>query len=155
MPMTPHQRHMAAVKAAATRRRNLQHLHNAAAGHATPPPPPPPPPATPPANPWNAPPPPPPPTPAQPAAQPANGNNIWGRPKPTVENARAEVLVALENLYAIQCQATGITDDKRNAFEKYQKALTRALAPSTDILLRNEAETALRVAAMHLVKLTF
>jgi len=152
--MTPLQRHQAAVKAAATRRANLRaaRMGGTAAPPPRPPFTPPPPPAS---NPWNAP-PATPPTPPPAAAPPRNtAGGLWGRPQPTVDDARADVLVALENLYALQCKATGIDDEKRNAFDKYKKALTRALAISPDPLMRNEAETALRVAAMHLVKLTF
>lgn len=142
-------RHMAAVKAMATRSGKPRPTATAPpprTGPAWQPPPPPP------NNPWNAAPPPPPPPPA---AQPASTWTPGQGALPTVEDAKAEVLVALENLYVLQCKATGITDEKRNAFDKYQKALTRALAPSPDPLMANEAQTALRVAAMHLVKLTF
>jgi len=144
---------MAAVKAMATRSGRPARQRTATA---TAPPPPPrtgpawQPPPPPPNNPWNAPPPPPP-----PAAQPASTWTPGQAALPTVDDARAEVLVALENLYVLQCKATGITDEKRNAFDKYQKALTRALAPSPDPMMANEAATALRVAAIHLVKLTF
>lgn len=141
-------RHMAAVKAMATRAGRPVRPRR---GFAPPPPrpaAPPPPPPPPPPNTWQAPP--------RPTAPAAHGNGgLWGKPQPTIENARAEVLVALETLYALQCRAKGITDEMRNTYDKYEKALTRAMAPSTDPLLRNEAETALRVAAIQLVKVTF
>jgi hypothetical protein len=140
MPMTPQQRSAAAFKAAATRRARLQ----AQRGGFAPPPPPPPPTRRP--NPSFTSPP--------PAPPPASGR-AFSTPKPTVEVARATVLVALEDLYALHVAAKGKTPEMDAAFDKYQKVLTKALGPVSSVEMQNEADTALRQAALTLVRLTF
>lgn len=168
--MTAAQRSAAAYKAAATKRARAQQQRQA--GYAPPPytpppytPPPPPPPASAPMRcpacgvvfPANTvhrcvstrPPVPP------PSAQAAPPPGRAFAPKPTVDNARATVLVALEDLYALQCKETGITDERRECFRKYRKALAYALGPISNQAMKNEADTALRVAAIQLVKVTF
>lgn len=177
--MTPLQlkRHLAAVKAAATKRAR------AAAGGApraaqavppagstwTPPPPPPPRPA------WTPPPPrprvppftqaPPPPPPAAPTQRPGAA---FTTPKPTVRSQRQTVVVELENLFVLVCRDSGLGagthttvgccaahDEMRKTFDTYKKTLHRALAPSANTATQNEADTALRLAAVALLKLTF
>jgi len=141
----------AAIKAAATRRakRNGGQAAPRPRTPFTPPrPTPPPPPAS---NPWAA--PPPPPTPPPPPAAP---RSTWtAAPKPTVASARLAVVAALEDLFVLDCKATGITDDKRKAFETFKKVLTKALAPASSVEMRNENDTALRQAALQMVRLTF
>jgi hypothetical protein len=172
MPMTPQQRRNAALKAAATKKRNQA----AARGGYAPPPTPPsnsnsplrchrcgavytgthacPQVAPPPPNPWApgaAPPP--------PAAHWTPGSRpqpttVFG-PKPTVENARAEVIVALENLYALVVKASGLTTERDDAFRKYKLALNTALGQLSNQAMQNEANAALCVAAIRLWKVTF
>jgi len=184
MPMTPQQRRDAALKAAATKRAQKAAGHQRP-GAARPSPPnnrpyapwtpsgaaPPPPRPAPlrcaacgmvyPANqphyctPRTAPPPPPPPPAAAGPIRPT-----WvGQPKPTVDTARAEVLVALENLYALQVKATeangGDPSTLKAAFATYQKALRYALGTTTSREMENEAKTALRVAGIQLWKAAF
>jgi len=154
--MTPDQykRHMAAVKAAATKKRNAA----AAAGrpYAPPPPRPTPPPYTPP--------PPPPPTsgpsspytqaPPAPPTQPRPAGAAFA-PKPTAQAQRLVVIKALEDLFILVASESGITDERRHAFKKYQAVLARALAPGLDAHSQNEADNALRAAAMKLFTVCF
>jgi len=49
----------------------------------------------------------------------------------------------------------GITPERQHAFEKYQAVLARALAPSLDAHSQNEADNALRAAAMKLFTVCF
>ena len=163
MAMTAHQRHMAAVKAAATRRANL---HRQRVGTQTPPrpvPPPPvtPPPTAPPQNPhWQTPPvtPPPPPRPMTPPPPPGRA---FHTAKASVETARANVLVALEELFALVAAKTKPTASPEEwkamakSFETYKAVLTRAVAPSANTAEQNEANVALRQAALTMVRLTF
>jgi len=72
-----------------------------------------------------------------------------------VSSARLAVVKALEDLFVLVCRDTGITDERRHAFEKYKAALGRALAPSINAATQTEAETALRIAATKLIALTF
>jgi len=65
------------------------------------------------------------------------------------------VVKALEDLFVLVCHETGITDERRHAFEKYQAALNRSLAPSINAATQTEADTALRIAAKKLVELVF
>jgi hypothetical protein len=156
MPMSPQQRSAAAFKAAATKRRNA-----AARGFAPPPPRPRAPfnPPTPPVtNPWTAvnPPPPPPPVTPPPATPPPAARPTWlGKPKATIETQRATVLVALEDLFALINTTHGYTPERTKAFEKYQKVLTKALAPAHTVEMKNENATALLQAVLTLVRLTF
>jgi len=89
------------------------------------------------------------------APPPATSRGTVFGPKPTVENARAEVLVKLEDLYALVCKESGMTPEREKAFRQYKLALNRALAKSTSLEDANEAATALCVAALQLVKVTF
>jgi len=151
MPMTPQQRRDAALKAAATKRRNLA-AAAARAGFtpAAPPPPPPPPPPPrpawtppPPPNPWAAPaPPPPPPSPAS-----VNGR-AFATAKLTAEDARANVLLALEDLYALLPKTPELLD----GFARYQKLLNVAVRQTTPT---HEADSALRAATVQMIKLMF
>jgi hypothetical protein len=139
-------RHMAAVKAMATRSGRPMRTRTAAPPPFTPPPTPPPPP------PWSArpTPPPPPPTPP-PAARPT-----WlGQPKPTVESQRATVLNALADLYAVLEASEGKTPERTKSFDKFLKMLNKALAPAMTPEMKNENATSLRMAAVELVKVTF
>jgi hypothetical protein len=74
---------------------------------------------------------------------------VFATPKPALRPLRLAALVALED------QPATVTEDVRTAFKLYQKVKNRALAPSTDIAMQNEADTALRVATLNLVKLAF
>jgi len=58
-------------------------------------------------------------------------------------------------LFALTCKEQGLTEERRNAFDKYKATLTRALQPSPDQASKNEADTAFRVAVIRLVKETF
>lgn len=155
MPMTAYQRHMAAVKAAATKRaRKAQQQANG--GYAPPPPRPQPswtPPSAPPSSAYTPPPPPPPPS----TGFTPTAGNLWGTPKPSAASQRLVVLAALEDFLAVKVAETGITQEQRDAWEKYKKVKTTALSlrPDADTTTRNEADTALRVAAMALIRLTF
>jgi hypothetical protein len=155
--MTPQQlkRHHAAVKAAATKKRNAA----AAAGrpYAPPPPRPTPPPYTPP--------PPPPPTsgpsspytqpPTPPPTQPRPPAGAAFTPKPTAKTQRLVVIKALEDLFILVASESGITDERRHAFKKYQAVLARALSPGLDAHSQNEADNALRAAAAKLFNVCF
>jgi hypothetical protein len=173
MPMTPQQRRNAALKAAATKRRN-----QAARSGGYAPPPTPPPSNTPmhcrrcgtvypagrahtcvaPPNPTQA-----PPNPWAPGGAPTTPPSFTSRPaattvfgpKPTVENARAEVIVALENLYALVVKESGMTTERDDAFRKYKLALNTALGQLSNQAMQNEANAALCVAAIRLWKVTF
>jgi len=186
--MTPLQlkRHLAAVKAAATKRANAAR----AAGHHVPFTQPPPRPAAPPPPPppsgWAGgtsgwaprpagsprPSPPPPFTQAPPAPPPAPATprpgQAFSTPKPTVKNQRLEVVAQLENLFVLVCRDSGLGvgthtkggccaahDEMRKTFDTYKKTLNRAIAPSVNSATQNEADTALRLAAVALLKLTF
>jgi hypothetical protein len=82
---------------------------------------------------------------------------VFSTPKPALRPLRLAALVALEDVFKQKCmdQPTTVTEDVRSAFKQYQKVKNRALAPSTDVAMQNEADTALRVATLNLVKLAF
>ena len=95
-----------------------------------------------------------------PPAAPAPSRPTWvGTPKPTVENARLEVLVSLENLYALSVKAIeargGDSKPLKDKFETYQKMLRTALGSTSNAAMENEAKTALCVAGIQLWKATF
>jgi len=82
---------------------------------------------------------------------------VFSTPKPALRPLRLAALVALEDVFKQKCmdQPATVTEDVRTAFKQYQKVKNRALAPSTDVAMQNEADTALRVATLNLVKLAF
>jgi hypothetical protein len=161
MPMTPQQRSDAARKAAATKRRNA-----AARGFAPPPPRPQPT--------WQGPlscsrcgqpaaggtglcdacrrvtaPPPPPPPPTAPRA------TAFASAAKTVAEQRLAVTNALVDLFALVCAEKGKSQERIDAFELYKKAMRRALSPASSTQDQNEADVALRLATITLIKQTF
>jgi len=65
------------------------------------------------------------------------------------------VLAALTDLLAVRQAETGITQDARDAYAKFQKLLALALGPTANAAMQTEADSALRMAAVTLVKLAF
>lgn len=76
-------------------------------------------------------------------------------PRPTSQGQRLVVLAALEDFYAVRMNEIGITQDARDAFERYQKIKALALGPTSSAAAQTEADSALRMAAITLVKLSF
>ena len=75
-------------------------------------------------------------------------------PKPDARALKLAALVAIEEAFKSTPPAT-VTQDMRDAWDRYQKMKTRALAPSLRPEDANEANTALLVATASLVKLAF
>lgn len=110
----------------------------------------------PPAQPRQTAPPPPPPRPAQTAPRAASfGSKAYAQPAPTYRGLKLVALASIENAFVVRMKEQGITQDARDSFATYQKLKTRALAPSINSATQNEADTALRIAVINLVKLAF
>lgn len=135
--MNSAQRSAAARKAAATRRAKRQARAYAGATSGT----------------YSSPPPPrstytPPVTP-RPAAP------IYSAPVKTSRGLKLAALAALEDVFVQQCKESGVTDDARKAFAQYQKLKALAIGHTSNSAMQNEADTALRMATINLVKVTF
>lgn len=101
--------------------------------------------------PFNAPPPPPPPNPVMPKVA------TWlNAPKPmTAKDARLAAMLAMEVALKASLGGAKPTVEQDEAFLKYQKCKTLALAPSINVETAREAATALRMAMVAIVKLVF
>jgi hypothetical protein len=80
---------------------------------------------------------------------------VFSTPKPTHRAQKLIVLAALEQLFALKLAETGITDDVRHAYATYKKVKALALGPTSSDPARIEADSALRMATIHLVKLAY
>lgn len=91
---------------------------------------------------------------------PANGAPIFTQPKPSLRALRLVALAAIEDAfkqYLIEHRAN-VTDDTRAAYAKYTKVKAIAmggLAAAANDATRNEADAALRRAALQLITLGF
>jgi hypothetical protein len=88
------------------------------------------------------------------------GGPAFSTPKPTTRGLKLVVLAQLEDLVAVHFRDIGINQEARDAFAKYQKVKTMALAGSNGggalaLAQQTEADSALRMAVLTLVKLVF
>lgn len=129
--MTPQQRSDAARKAAASRRANRMNGNGSSTGssysngHTT----------------------------ARPTSR--QTVNSYKAPQPTYRGLKLVALSALEDAFVMKLREQGISDDAREAYARYQKLKALALGPSVNTATQNEADTALRMSVIHLVKLAF
>jgi hypothetical protein len=87
--------------------------------------------------------------PAKPAAP------VFATPKPTYRPLQLVALAAIEDVFVVKLRDKGITPEARIAFEKYQKLKRLALGATNNVATQNEADSALRMAIVHLVQLAF
>lgn len=79
----------------------------------------------------------------------------FSTPAPNYRGLKLIALAALEDAFVVRLREHGITDDVRKAFAQYQKLKALALGPQSNSAMQNEADTALRMATVNLVKVTF
>jgi hypothetical protein len=73
-------------------------------------------------------------------------------------NYRGQLLVVLagvEDLFVLKLRDKGITQDARDAYEKYKKVKALALGAASNSATQTEADLALRTAICMLVKLAY
>jgi hypothetical protein len=83
------------------------------------------------------------------------GGPAFTTPKPTAQGLKLVALSALEDVFVVKLRDTGISPDARKAYETYKKLLALALGPVSSTAMQNEADAALRMATIALVKLAF
>jgi len=91
-------------------------------------------------------------TPAVP--QPSTSNPLFA-PKPSARDLKIVALAALEDATKGKLAEAGVTQDARDAWDKYKKVKAYALGNVKSVADQNEADVALRMAVLALVKLTF
>ena len=76
---------------------------------------------------------------------------------PTAAELQVQALAKLEDALVMTAQEKGITAATEAAFTKYQKLKTMALAqsPTSNLALRNEANVAMRMALIEIIKIAF
>jgi len=85
----------------------------------------------------------------------ARGGPAFTTPKPTAQGLKLVALAALEDVLVVRLRDAGITPEARKAFDRYQKLKALALGAVTSTAMQNEADSALRMATIELVKLAF
>jgi hypothetical protein len=80
---------------------------------------------------------------------------VFSAPKPDARGVRLVALAALEDAFIVKLKETGVTQEARDAFAKYEKVKALALAPATSPEMQTESNSALRHAVLALVKLVF
>jgi len=82
---------------------------------------------------------------------------VFSTPRPNYRALKLAALVALESVFTQKLAEQGITDEVRSAYGTYRKLKTLALAPSASTTpeMQREADVALRMATINLVKLAF
>jgi len=83
------------------------------------------------------------------------GGPAFSTPKPTAAGLKLVALAALEDVLVTKLRDTGITPEVRKAYDRYSKLKALALGPVTSPAMQNEADSALRMATVELVKLAF
>lgn len=83
------------------------------------------------------------------------GGPAFAAPAPSTRGQKLIALAALEDLFALKLRDTGITQDDRDAFARYEKLKALALGPTTNSAMQTEADSALRMATIALVKVAF
>jgi len=79
----------------------------------------------------------------------------FATPKQTPRDMKLVALAALEDLFVTQLRDKGVTQDARDAYDKYNKLKALAMGPASNTATQNEADAALRMATIQLVKVTF
>jgi len=82
-------------------------------------------------------------------------NQYKATPAPNYRDARLVAMAAVEDAFILKVKTDGINDEARDAYARYQKLKARALAPAINQETQNEADLALRMSVLHLVKLAF
>jgi len=82
-------------------------------------------------------------------------NQYKATPAPNYRDARLVAMAAVEDAFILKVKTDGINDEARDAYTRYQKLKARALAPAVNQETQNEADLALRMSVIHLVKLAF
>lgn len=80
---------------------------------------------------------------------------VFATPKPNYRALKLAALVALEQAFTQKLAEQGITDDVRTAYGTYRKLKALALGATSSTAAQTEADAALRMATVHLVKLAF
>lgn len=83
------------------------------------------------------------------------GGPAFSTPKPTTRDQKLVVVSALTDLMALNIADKGVTPEATAGFERFQKLLALALGPCSSTAAQTEADSALRMAAIQLVKLAF
>jgi len=86
------------------------------------------------------------------APKPAKGQ-AFATPKPKARDLMLVALAATEDWFAQALAEKGVTDDKRKAYERYQKIKALALGPASNVTTQNEADAALAKALTEAIKL--
>jgi hypothetical protein len=82
---------------------------------------------------------------------------VFATPAPNARALKLAGLVALEAAFTQKVVelGKGVTDELRDAYAKYKKCKALALGAVANSAMQNEADTALRLAVVALVKLTY
>lgn len=83
------------------------------------------------------------------------GGPAFAAPLPTSRELKLVALNALQDVFVMRLKEQGITQETRDAYEKYKKILSLAMGPVSNQSMQNEADLALRMATIQLVKLAF
>jgi hypothetical protein len=76
-------------------------------------------------------------------------------PAPSYRGVKLVALSAIEDAFILFTKEKGISQEARDTFAKYQKLKALALGNTTNSATQNEADAALRMAAIQLVKFAF
>jgi hypothetical protein len=81
---------------------------------------------------------------------------VFTTPAPPSSTAlRLVAMAALEDVFFQKCAEVGVVQETRDAFAKYKKLKALALGHTSSVEAKREADAALCVSVVHLVKLTF
>lgn len=83
------------------------------------------------------------------------GSKAYAAPVPTYRGQKLVALAAFESAFVLKLKEQGITTEARDGYARYQKLKALALGNVTNSATQNEADAALRMAVIHLVKLAF
>lgn len=83
------------------------------------------------------------------------GGPAFATAKPTFRGAILVALSAIEDAFFLKQAEVGVTPEARGAFATYEKVKALALGQTSSTAAQTEADSALRMAVVHLAKLTF
>lgn len=86
---------------------------------------------------------------------PVQSGPVFSTPAPNTRALKLAGLVALEAAFIQKTAESGATPELRAAFAQYKKVKALALGAVANSSMQNEADTALRLAVVALVKLTY
>jgi hypothetical protein len=94
-------------------------------------------------------------TPRSPRTPRPKRGQAFATPKQSPREMKLAAVSALEDCFVTQLRDKGVTPEARTAYDKYKKLLAVALGPISNTAMQNEADAALRMAAISLIKVTF